>query len=152
LQHQVNSNQIKAQALPALDCGKPDADLLYGYDVVDIDVDVSNRIQRLIGGMEKFKPDIHASPDEKAGLNTSQNQNSRKAGRLERSTEPIEQTNPSLPIKKETIGAMIARELKENKMTSARAQEFLQKMEEFGISCDDSNKWRKRCEKLRNKS
>ena len=148
LQNQVKATQIKAQALPALKADEPDADLLYGYDVVELDVNESNR-KRMVGRMDKFEPAIHASPDEKAGPNTSQNRESRKSGRLGRSSEPSEWTKVSLPITKETIGTMIAEESKGNKITSTRAQEFLQKMDEFGITSEQSTKWGKKYEMLK---
>jgi len=149
LQNQVRTSQIKAQALPVLKAGKPDADLLYGYDVVERDVKISDRKQRMVGLMEKFEPAIHASPDEKAGQNISQNRETRKTGRLERTSKPSVDKKTSLPITKENIGSVIAEELKDDKMTSGRAQEFLQKMEGFGLTSKSSNKWGKKYESLK---
>lgn len=139
LQNLVGSTQIKAQALPAL---KPDdrtADLLYGYDMVQLDYKTNDRNQLEIGRFEKFIPKVHTSSDEKAGENISQNRETRKAGRSQRATDP-ETSLP--PITEDQIGGMIANEHKDGKISRERAEKFLQKMEEFGITRDQSNKWR----------
>lgn len=85
LQSRVKSSQMKAQGLPVLKAVDPGVDLLYGYDVMEDDIVTSNRNQQMVGAMVKFEPAVHASPDEKAGLNTSQNRETRKAQRLGRS-------------------------------------------------------------------
>lgn len=85
LQKKAGASQIKAQALPRLDPKNPAADLLYGYDMVELDVDGSRRNQRLVGKMEKFDPKVHARNEEKPGENRSQNRESRKRARSERS-------------------------------------------------------------------
>lgn len=87
LRKKVQATQIKAQALPRLDPDDPAADLLYGYDMVELDVQKSGRNQRLVGKMEIFKKDIHTEPDEKAGENISQNRETRKAARADRSSD-----------------------------------------------------------------
>jgi len=111
LQTKVNASQIKAQALPRLNADDPNADLLYGYDMVELDVISSGRNQRMVGRIAPFESDIHASPDEKAGFNTSQNRESRKAGRSERSRDAVKSFQP---ITKAAIGTMIAEEFKNN--------------------------------------
>ncbi len=80
------TSQIKAQALPRFDPDDPGNDCLYGYDMVELDVDLSNRKQRLVGRIKKFDPDIHAGSNEQSGLNTSQNRETRRTDRAGRST------------------------------------------------------------------
>lgn len=82
LKSKVNSDQIKAQALPAFNVDNPEADLLYGYDVIAIDVKQNNR--NYVTQMEKFDPDKHAAEKEKAGENTSQNRKTRQKARESR--------------------------------------------------------------------
>ena len=148
LQQQVRATQIKAQNLPGLNAGNPDADLLYGYDVMEDNVDTSRRNQRMVGQMVKFDPAVHASPDEKAGINTSQNRETRKAQRMQRSSKPGQQSMVDLSITKDNIGCVIAEEFKKGTITSARAKMFLEKMKEFGIKADQSKKWRKKWDQL----
>jgi len=85
LKETAKSTQIKAQSLPALSAADQNADLLYGYDVVALDTDTTNRNQTLVGKMEPFSPEIHAAESEKAGENSSPNSGSRgkyREGRL----------------------------------------------------------------------
>jgi len=84
LQKKAGKSQIKAQALARLDPDNPRADLLYGYDMVELAVSKSKRNQRLVGDMEAFDPRCHAKDREKAGDNLSQNRESRKAERATR--------------------------------------------------------------------
>jgi len=141
----VKASQIKAQALPGLDADDPDADLLYGYDMVDLVDEKSGRNQRMVCRMEKFEAASHASPGEKAGVNTSQNRESRNSARSERSHEP-EKTLPQ--ITKENIAALMTAEFSDKKLTPARAREYLQQMNSFGITREQSNKWRKKFDLL----
>jgi hypothetical protein len=144
LRQKVNASQIKAQALPRLDAADHNADLLYGYDMVDLDVDSSNRNQRLVGRMEAFAPSIHASSDETAGVNTSQNRETRKAVKSQRSHESMAPMAPMAQITKDNIGSLIAEEFKNKILTSIRAKEFRERAITFGITPETSNKWRKR--------
>ena len=144
LRQKVNASQIKAQALPRLDAADHNADLLYGYDMVDLDVDSSNRNQRLVGRMEAFAPSIHASSDETAGVNTSQNRETRKAVKSQRSHESMAPMPPMAQITKDNIGSLIAEEFKNKIVTRVRAKEFREKAISFGITPETSNKWRKR--------
>lgn len=141
LQLKVKSSQIKAQAIPNLMADDPYGDQLYGYDMIELDVNTSQRNQRMVGRMEKFEAALHASPHEKAGQNISQNRDSRTAARAQRSSEP---PHSSVTITKKNIGTMITEEHKKQKITPARAREFLKKMEEFGITRNQSNKWKKK--------
>lgn len=84
LRKTANATQIKAQALPRLDPNDPDADLLYGYDVVELDVSRSKRNQRMVGRMELFDAQTHAGEDEQAGENISQSRKSRASERAAR--------------------------------------------------------------------
>jgi len=145
LKQKTRTTQIRAQALPPLNPENQNADLLYGYDMVELDVDTSNRNQRMVGRMEKFEPPIHALPNEKAGANTSQNRETRISARSARSHEPV---NDLPPITKDNIAAMITAELKDKKVTPARAEEFLEKLDKFGIKREQSNKWKKKIEQL----
>lgn len=141
LQNLVGATQIKAQALPALRGDDPTADLLYGYDMVQLDTQKTNRNQLKIGKFEKYDPNVHASVDEKSGENLSQNRETRKAARAQRNPDP---TTCLSPIKKDRIGSMITEELNAGKVSRERAKEFLQKMEAFNITRDQSSKWRKK--------
>ncbi len=87
LKKKAGSTQIRAQSLPNLDPGDQHADLLYGYDMVELDVDPSNRNQRMVGRMEPFQPEVHAGAEERAGENISQSRESRKADRAERDSD-----------------------------------------------------------------
>lgn len=87
LQKKVRNTQIKAQPLPPLNPDDPSADLLYGYDMVELDVSTPKRNQRMVGRMEKFQTNIHASPDEKSGENISLDREKRKAVRAERAPQ-----------------------------------------------------------------
>jgi hypothetical protein len=107
--------------------------------MVQLDYKTNDRNQLEIGRFEKFIPKVHTSSDEKAGENISQNRETRKAGRSQRATDP-ETSLP--PITEDQIGGMIANEHKDGKISRERAEKFLQKMEEFGITRDQSNKWR----------
>ncbi len=84
LKERANATQIKAQSLPELDAKDQDADLLYGYDVVALDIDTTDRNQTLVGRMEPFDPEKHAAENEKAGENLSSNSDSRRKNRDER--------------------------------------------------------------------
>ena len=85
LRSKCGKTQIKAQVLPPLTSGEPNADLLYGYDVVELDVKKDGRpVRNLVGKMEKFDPAVHARADEKAGKNRSQNSDSRQQNRDQR--------------------------------------------------------------------
>ncbi len=139
LSNLVNSTQIKAQPLPALKPDDPTADVLYGYDMVQLETVKPARGQLKIGKFEKFDPKVHASSNEKAGENLSQSRETRKAARSQR-TKASDSSMPS--ITKDRIGSMITEELQTEKITPERAGQFLTKMEEFGISPDQSKKWR----------
>ena len=141
LQNLVGSSQIKAQALPPFRPDDPTADLLYGYDMVQLYTEESNRNQLKIGKFEKFNQNLHASVDEKAGKNTSPNRDSRKAVKAQRT---IDSRTCLPPITKDRIGSMITDELNSDKISRERAQEYLRKLKEFGITGDQSNKWRKK--------
>ncbi len=88
LQKAAGKNQIRAQALPRLDPDNTEADLLYGYDMVELDVSRSNRNQRLVEKIAPFDVKVHAAPGEEAGENLSQNSDSRKAERAARKVNP----------------------------------------------------------------
>lgn len=83
----MNKSQIAAQALPALNVNDPHADQLYGYDMVELDVDTSKRNQRLVGRIETFAPAKHAVADEQAGENISQSRETRQKQRDARTTD-----------------------------------------------------------------
>jgi len=87
LREQVQATQVKAQALPRLNPDAPASDLLYGYDMVELDVQKSGRNQRLVGKMEKFKEEVHTENDEKAGENISQSRETRKEARADRRSD-----------------------------------------------------------------
>lgn len=133
-----NKSQIKAQALPKFSIGDSDADLLYGYDVVELEVDSSNRNQRTVGKMERFESSEHAGENEQAGDNTSPNSESRKEIRGERTSGTLNSPNA---ITKENIGTLITQEFDGKKITPDRAKELLDKLIQFGITKTSSNKW-----------
>lgn len=141
----IGKTQVKAQALPPLNELNPSEDLLYGYDLVDSEKDTSERNQRIVHRLEPFDREKHTSPDEQAGPNTSQNSESRQTNRQRRTPEaPKEKT----VLTKKNIGATIADEHSSKKITVDRAQEFLRKLDEFGICREQSNKWRKKFDLL----
>jgi hypothetical protein len=139
LKEKAGASQIKAQALPHLDPDDPTKDYLYGYDVVELDVDPSNRNQRMVGWMEKFEPDIHAVLDEKSSENISQSRETRKAARAERRIE----AQPVLPaVTKENIYNVIQSEFENKQLTPTKAKAFLEKFRSFEINQEQSKKWR----------
>lgn len=142
LQNTVNSSQIKAQILPRLSVDDPSADLLYGYDMIDQDVDISNRNQRKIGRLELFDRSLHAASTEKAGENISPNRDSRKQIRSQRTPSP-KKTDP-VELTKENIGSIIADEIQKEKIDAARANDLLQKLGDLGIDRRRSKKWEKK--------
>ncbi len=145
LQQKMNATQIRAQALPRLDAADRTADLLYGYDMVELDVDTSDRKQRMVGRMETFETADHALPDEKAGPNTSQNRGTRRAVKSERSHE----TDKPLPeITPDNIVTLIAEAFNQKTPTPEMAGKFLEKLRELGINRKKSNKWGKRVKLL----
>jgi len=81
LKSMANSSQIAAQALPKLHVNDREADQLYGYDAVELDVDTSKRNQRLVGQLEAFDQAAHTTAAEQAGENTSQSRETRQAYR-----------------------------------------------------------------------
>lgn len=137
----AGKTQIKAQNLQKLNPDNPEADRLYGYDSVELNVDTSNRNQRLVGRIEKFDPAKHAGADEKAGENLSQNRKTRIENRLGRSGEQS--------ITKENAGNVVAQFLRQSSPEPGKAQKMLKTLESFGISEKDSNKWTARIENLK---
>jgi len=147
LAKEVGGSQIKAQALPKFNAKDSNADLLYGYDMVELDIDPFNRKKKIVGKMVKFESAFHASSDEKSGINASPSGKSRSINRLRRRDGNI---NGYPSIQKDNIGSIIAEEIRNEKVTPERAQEFLDKIKEFGITRDQSNKWSKRYKLLEN--
>lgn len=140
LQNTLKASQIKAQSLPRLSADDPFADLLYGYDMIDLDVDLSNRNQRKIGRMELFDPAVHAASTEKAGENISQNRETRKQIRNQRTPAP--KRPDSMELTKDNIGGIIADEIQKKKIDGAKANELLQKLTDLDIDRNQSKKWK----------
>jgi hypothetical protein len=140
LQNTLKASQIKAQSLPRLSADDPSADLLYGYDMIDLDPDLSNRNQRKIGRMEQFDPAVHAASDEKAGENISQNRETRKQVRNQRT--PVPKRSDSIELTNDNIGGIIADEIQKKKIDAARATELLQKLADLNIDRNKSKKWK----------
>jgi len=140
LQNTLKASQIKAQSLPRLSADDSSADLLYGYDMIDLDVDLSNRNQRKIARMELFDPAVHAASDETAGENISQNRETRKQVRNQRT--PVPKSSDSIELTKDNIGGIIIDEIQKKKIDAARANELLQKLADLGIERQQSKKWK----------
>jgi len=141
LQKRTNTSQIKAQSLPNLNPDDPTADLLYGYDMVELDVNRSDRNQRMVGQISAFDKATHTETHEQSGKNTSQNRETRQSARVERTSESIDDIEQ---ITKETIGAMIAEAYNDKRLSPERAKVFLRKMEAFDIKPGQSQKWNKK--------
>ncbi len=145
LESQVGSSQIRAQALPGLDENDSSADLLYGYDMVELDINKSNQNQAKVGRIEKFEAEKHASLNEKSAENTSQNRESRQETRQQRTLRPEQkQQRSNTVLTKDNIGNVINAEFNERKIDAQRAKEILSKLNELGITADQSNKWGKK--------
>lgn len=74
-----------------------------------------------------------------AGENISQNRESRKQIRSQRTPAP--KRSDSMGLTKENIGGIIADELQEKKVDAARANELLEKLSDLGIERKQSKKW-----------
>ena len=97
LKAKVNNSQITAQALPRLDADNPKADKLYGYDMVELDVDTSKRNLKIVRRLETFDPEQHAKSSEQAGENTSQSRRTRQMQRDARTADFGDQTDDESP-------------------------------------------------------
>jgi hypothetical protein len=139
LKNTLKNSQIKAQALPRLSADDLSADLLYGYDMIDQGV-VPKQNQRKIGCLELFDQSVHAATAEKAGENISQNRETRKQIRSQRSPSP--NRSVSMELTKDNIGGIIADELQNKKVDAAMAKELLQKLSDLGIERKQSKKWK----------
>ena len=137
--------QIKAQTLRRITASNPRADLLYGYDFIDSEYNISERDQRMIKRLEPFDREKHTSPDEQAGPNISQNQQTRQETRDQR--RPGIGVPKSVPTKN-SIGEIISKEFEAKMIDPGRARELLNYMKEFGITREQSNKWAKRFDLL----
>ncbi len=135
----MGASQIKAQALPRFDPDDPGNDCLYGYDMVERDVSLSNRKQRLVGQMEQFDPDIHTGSNERSGPNISQNRETRKEARAERNTG---RGYISSSVTKENIYDTIQSEFSAKLLTPEKAKAFLEKLDSFAVTPEQSKKWR----------
>ena len=83
LKQRIKNNQVKAQSLPELVAGKPQSDVLYGYDLVNVKSTTENN-KKYVGKFEPYDEHKHVSGRERSGENQSQNANTRDHARAQR--------------------------------------------------------------------
>jgi hypothetical protein len=83
LRQASGKSQLRAQPLPKLVANKPNADVLYGYDMIN-SKSTTEKQRKLIEKLEPFEERKHISGQERSGENTSQNADTRRGRRLQR--------------------------------------------------------------------
>lgn len=147
LKGKAENSQIRAQPLPGLDPADPQADLLYGYDMIDAKSESGQKI--LIEKLEKFDAARHATSPEIPGPKIPLDGETRQAERGKRMAGP----KPQLPeVTPENIYDWIELDFSRRELTPARAAAYLRKLDEFGISPETSKKWGNRIKLLKGKA